>query len=185
MTDWNERYKTGQHTDHEPHPTVVRFASQLPAGRALDLACGAGRHSIWLAERGWEVTAVDYSPAAIDLLKQRSESKSLTIDTRIADLERGEFLIEPASYDLILICHYLQRDLFPSVKAGTATGGIVIAVSAMIDDDPDVKPMNPAYLLKPGELRNQFAGWEWIWDFEGKREGERRRAAAEIVARRR
>jgi hypothetical protein len=75
--------------------------------------------------------------------------------------------------------------LFPSVKAGTATGGVVIAVIAMIDDDPDVKPMNPAYLLKPGELRNQFAGWEWIWDFEGKREGERRRAAAEIVARRR
>jgi hypothetical protein len=55
----------------------------------------------------------------------------------------------------------------------------------MVDDDPGVKPMNPAFLLEPGELRAEFEGWELWRDFEGKREGsERRRAMAEIVARR-
>ena len=184
MVDWDERYKSGQHTNDAPHPIVLRFASLLTPGRVLDIACGAGRHSLWLAERGWQVTAVDYSPAAIDILKQRSTEKNLSIETRVADLERREFLIQSAFYDLIVVCHYLQRDLFPSIKAGTKSGGVVIAVIAMIDDDPEVKPMNPAYLLNPGELRGEFEGWDLLRDFEGKHQGERRRASAEVVARR-
>jgi SAM-dependent methyltransferase len=184
MADWNERYKRGEHTCDEPYPLVVRFASQLAPGRALDIACGVGRHAIWLAERGWRVTAVDYSPVAIEILQQRAAEKRVAIDSRIADLERHEFLIEPRSYDLIVVCNYLQRDLFPSLKEGLLSGGMVIAVAAMVDDAPDVRPMNPAYLVKRGELRAEFAGWELIWYFEGKYAMEPRRASAEIVARR-
>ena len=56
---------------------------------------------------------------------------------------------------------------------------------AMVDDDPNIKPMNPAYLLQPGELRANFEGWELLHDFEGKPVGDpKRRATAEIVARR-
>jgi SAM-dependent methyltransferase len=185
MPDWDERYKRGEHANDEPHPLVVEFASKLKPGRALDVACGAGRHAIWLAERGWRVTAVDNSRAAIEILRQRASEKGLVIDSRIADLERHEFTIEPGSYGLILNCCYLQRDLFPAIKAGVRVGGAVIAVIAMVDDDPNVKPMNPAFLLKPGELRAEFEGYELLRDFEGKRAGsERRRAMAEIVARR-
>ncbi len=185
MPDWDERYNRGEHTNDAPHPLVVEFASALDPGRALDLACGAGRHAIWLAERGWQVTAVDYSRVAIEILRRRAGEKGLVIDSRIADLERHEFIIEPDSYDLIVVCHYLQRDLFPAIKAGPRVGGFVIAAIAMIDDNPDVKPMNPAFLLKPGELRAEFEGWELLHDFEGKRAGdERRRATAEIVVRR-
>jgi hypothetical protein len=57
-------------------------------------------------------------------------------------------------------------------------------VIALIDSDPNVKPMNPAFLLNPGELRRAFAGWELIWYFEGKYGKEPRRACAEMVARR-
>ena len=97
MANWNERYKHGQHISDEPHPLVVRFASPYPAGHALDLACGVGRHAIWLAERGWKVTAVDYSNVAIDILRQRATEKGVTVDSRVADLERHEFVIEPRS----------------------------------------------------------------------------------------
>ncbi len=102
----------------------------------------------------------------------------------LADLERHEFAIEPDTYDLTIVCNYLQRDLFPSIRAGTRAGGIVIAVIYLVDGDPHIKPMNPAYLLNPGELRSEFPDWELLYDFEGKRRPDQR-ATAEVVARRR
>lgn len=188
MPDWDERYRRGEHTNDEPHPLVVEFASKLKPGRALDVACGAGRHAIWLVERGWQVTAVDSSRVAIEILRRRAGEKDLTVDSRIADLELHEFVIKPEAYDLIVVCNYLQRDLFPAIKAGARIGGVVIAVIALVDDDPNVKPMNPAFLMKPGEMRLEFADserWELLRDFEGKPpEGAHRRAMAEIITRR-
>jgi tellurite methyltransferase len=183
MSDWNERYRRGEHTNDDPHPLVVKVASRLAPGRALDVACGAGRHAIWLAQRGWNVTAVDYSDTAIEILRERSRQHGVAVDPHIADLERHEFVIESAKYDLIVVCNYLQRDLFASIKEGTRIGGIVIAVIAMVDDDPNVKPMNPAFLLNAGELRANFQGWTVLHDFEGRPPGKQpRRAVAEIVA---
>jgi len=183
MSNWDERYRQGEHTNDQPHRLVVRFASQLRPGRALDVACGPGRHALYLAERGWQVTAVDSSKVAIDILFERTRERNVPVDARLADLELGEFLIESTGYDLIVNCHYLQRDLFPAIKAGVRPGGVVLAVIAMVDDDPSVKPMNPAFLLQPGELRAAFAGWELLHDVEGKA-GAGKRAMAEIIARR-
>lgn len=185
MTDWNEHYRRGEHVNDDPHPLVKEFAAQLEPSRALDVACGAGRHSILLAERGWQVTAVDNSSVAIALLRQRANERGVAVDARVADLERGEFVIKPNTYDLIINCCYLQRDLFSSIRDGVRTGGLLIAVVALIDDDPHVKPMNPAFLLQPGELETIFVGWDWLHHFVGKRAGqEKRRALAELVARR-
>lgn len=185
MTDWDSCYERGEYTNDEPHPLVVEFALKLEPGRALDLACGVGRHAIWLAERGWQVTAVDNSRVAIEILRRRAHEKGLAIDSRVADLERHEFIIEPEAYDLIFNCRYLQRNLFPTIRTGARIGGLVIAVIAMVDDDPQIKPMNPAFLLNPGELRAEFESWELIHEFEGKPAGDaHRRAMAEIIARR-
>src|SRR5438094_422674 len=128
MADWDERYRRGEGADGNPHPLVVNCASKLTPGRALDVACGSGRHALWLAGHGWKVTAVDSSRVAIDIVRQRSVEKHVRVDTCIADLERHEFQIDPEAYDLIVICNYLQRDLFSSIKAGTRAGGIVVAV---------------------------------------------------------
>ena len=184
MTRWDERYREGKHVNDKPHPLVTNVASKLVPGRALDIASGPGRHAIWLAERGWQVTAVDYSRIAMEVLEQRSRQKAVRTNSFIADLQRHEFLIEPDLYDLIIICNYLQRELFEPIRAGTRIGGIVIAVIAIVDNDPNIKPMNPAYLLNPGELRAEFEGWELIHYLEGKPDGdERGRAMAEIAAR--
>jgi tellurite methyltransferase len=183
MADWDARYRAGENLNDAPHPLITRFVSNLAPGVALDVACGPGRHAIWLAERGWQVTAVDSSSVAIEILRKRSAT--LSINAVVADLERHEFEIEPASYGLIVVCNYLQRNLFPAIRAGVRSGGIVIAIIAMVDPDPDVKPMNPAFLLNPGDLRAEFQGWELLHDFEGKLTGDRtRRAMAEIIAKR-
>jgi len=183
MANCDERYKRGEHTNDAPHALVVRIASGLLPGRALDIASGPGRHAIWLAQRGWQVTAVDKSTVAIDMLRHRAAEKGVSIDSRIADLENHEFLIGSESYDLIVVCNYLQRDLFPVIKKGVRVGGVVIALIAISDDYLNIRPMNPDYLLNAGELRTEFRKWELLWDFEGK-PGTAQRATAEIAARR-
>jgi tellurite methyltransferase len=183
MSDWDQRHR--EREVEEPNPIVTGFAGNIAPGSALDLACGTGRHAIWLAEHGWTVTAVDSSPVALDMLQQRALERGVAVNIVLADLERHEFDLESESYDLIVVCNYLQRDLFPVIRAGTRVSGAVIAIIAMVDSDPDVRPMNPAYLLNPGELRAQFEGWELIHDFEGKSARDAgHRATAEIIARR-
>jgi SAM-dependent methyltransferase len=165
-----------------PAALLVSAVEHLPAGRALDLACGAGRHALFLARRGWRVTAVDSSREAIGLLREQA-GPALSVDARVADLEAGEFRIEPDTFDLICDFCYLQRSLFSPIRAGIRPGGLFVAAIHMMDAAPEVKPMNPAYLLQPGELQAEFAEWEVLHYAEAKPEVHRRRIA-ELAARR-
>ncbi len=184
MADWNERYSRGEHIIKEPLPLLVRAASELKPGRALDLACGAGRHAIFLAGRGWRVTAVDASGVGIELAEVSARERGVEVDWRVIDLEGGRFEIEAEAYDLIGVFYYLQRDLFPQIRAGVSPGGVVVAAIHTADESPGLKPMNPEFLLRPGELRAEFHGWEILHDYEGApTEGGHRRRTAEIVAR--
>jgi tellurite methyltransferase len=151
----------------------VSYAGELRPGKALDLACGSGRHAVWLAEREWRVTAVDISASAIATLKERAAA----IDARVADLEKGEYPIEPSVWDLVLIIRYLQRDLFAPAKLGVKSGGVLIA-SVLLEN-----PAQPEarFRAKPGELRRYFEDWEILHFAEGE-SGQHR--VAEIAARR-
>lgn len=182
---WNERYRRGEHLSDSPAPLVVKTVENIHPGRALDLACGGGRHALFLAEKGWRVTAVDGSRVAIESVQRRARERGLDVDARRADLEKHEFEIPAESFDLVCDCCYLQRDLFPAIRDGVRPGGMVIAIIHMLDDSPAVKPMNPDFLLKRGELRQFFAEWEIMHQFEGKpQDAPHQRAVAEIVARR-
>jgi tellurite methyltransferase len=184
MADWDARYSRGEHIINEPLPLLVRVVEELRPGRALDLACGPGRHALFLAERGWQVTAVDASRVAIELLEKQARERGLHVDARVADLERGEFMIEPEAYDLVGVFYYLQRELFPQVRAGVRVGQVAVAAIHMVDESPAAHPMNEDYLLQPGELRAQFRGWEIMHDYEGpSTEGGHSRRTAELVAR--
>ena len=185
MTSWDERYRRGEHLNDSPADLLVQFASAQPPGHALDLASGPGRNALFLAGRGWRVTAVDSSVVAIGILTKQVRALRLPIDARVADLEKGEFEIEPGVYDLICDFYYLERSLFPAIRGGVRPGGRVIAAIHMTDTSPGVPPMNPAYLLGPGELRSEFAGWKIIYYQEGvPSDSAHHRKSAEIVAER-
>lgn len=185
MTDWNEKYRNREHLKDAPLPLLMRIAEILVPGDALDIACGPGRNTLFLAEHGWHVTAVDSSPVAIQHLRDRAGERAFNVEAHVADLEREEFEIAPAGYDLICNCYYLQRSLFPQIRAGVRPGGIVVAAIHMVDPTPGLKSMNPDYLLRSGELRDIFAGWTIIHDYEGKpAEAGHQRRVAELVARR-
>lgn len=181
---WDERYLAGECGTRDPDPVLRRAIEPLRPGRALDLACGAGRHALFLAGHGWRVTAVDASSAAIEILKARAASAKLEIEVCVADLERGEFRIEADAWDLIADFLYLQRDLFPALKSGVRPGGIFAAVFPMADPRPGVRPMNPAFLVEPGELAKAFDDWEILHLSEGPRAHSSSRAMCEFVARR-
>ncbi len=172
---WNEKYSRGDNFDcRDPRDIVVKAAARARPGRALDLACGHGRNARYLAEQGWHVTAVDISHIALDGL---SHPRIATVQ---ADLEAGEFTIVPVSFDLIVDTFYLDRALFPGVQGGLRDGGLFAAEIPM--EDPDAPPMNPQYLLKPGELAQCFADWS-IEFAEESRAAEHQRMTAKLIAR--
>ena len=184
LRGWDERYRLRQQPEDleaAPARLVIETAKPLPPGRALDLACGAGRNAVWLAGHGWNVTAVDGAPAAIEILQHRADAAGVVLDARVADLEKGEYTIERAAWDLIVLSYYLQRDLFEPAKRGVVPGGIVLAIVHITEPGEE-----PTYKrLRPGELRANFAEWEILHSYEGKpADPAHERAVAEIVARR-
>jgi tellurite methyltransferase len=168
--DWDQHYRDPANVDLSPVGLLVESVEVLPPGRALDLASGPGRNAIFLAKLGWQVTAVDASEVALRLL--RREAGGLTIDVRRADLERGEFAIEPAGYDLICDFYYLQRDLFPAIREGLRPGGLFLGALHLSGN----------FSLRPGELRQEFAGWKILYYSESREPG-RTRHIAKIAAR--
>jgi tellurite methyltransferase len=181
LQEWNDRYRAGEQVFEEPAPLVVKFAGNLIPGVALDLASGPGRNALFLAERGWKATAVDGSAIGVDLLRERALSRDLRIETRLADLDRGEFEILPGAYDLICMCYYLQRDLIPALKGGVRPGGLAIVIVHLAD--PDQFQGTPARACS-GELRSYFTGWEILHYYEGHpHESCHQRAVAELVGR--
>jgi tellurite methyltransferase len=92
MPDWNERYRSGRHSFHEPFRLLVEQEAAMAEatggrGVAVDLASGPGRHSLFLAERGWHVLALDSSTVALELLQQQARARGLSVETRPDDLE--------------------------------------------------------------------------------------------------
>ncbi len=150
-----------------PTALLVETAQAHQPGRALDLACGSGRNAVWLAEHGWRVTAVDRLPLTIP-----------GVDTYIADLEKHEFPIAEASWDLIVVSLYLQRDLFEPIKRGLKPGGVAIVIVLLMEPGHE----QSLFRLQPGELANYFDGWEILHSYEGK-SSDHHRAVAEIVVR--
>ena len=163
LDEWNERYRSREEIASDPAPMLIRAAESLAPGRALDLASGAGRNAIWLAERGWEVVAIDGASEAIRILHEHDPS----IDARVMDLEGGAALpFDDESFDLVAILFYLHRPLFAEARRLVKRGGIVVCAARM----------RGTYRIAEGELLEHFAGFEVLH----VREGE----IAEIVARR-
>jgi len=139
---------------------------RLAPARALDVACGKGRNALYLAGRGFHVTAIDISPVALDTGRQEAEKRSLSIDWQQADLENLE--LESAEYDLIVNINYLQRPLIPGIKTALQAGGHVIFDTYLIDQQAIGHPKNPAYLLAHNELLEHFRDFRVLYYREGK-----------------
>jgi len=129
-SQWDERYRAKPLVwSAGPNQFLVEEVADLPVGRALDVACGEGRNSLWLAQRGWNVVATDFSPVAIDKARARATELGLDVDCRVADAT------DPVdgAFDLVLL-FYLQvpRDGMARAVAAcaqaVAPGGLLLVV---------------------------------------------------------
>jgi SAM-dependent methyltransferase len=104
--DWNARYAQKELLwTAEPNRLFAAEVTGLDPGRALDVACGEGRNAVWLAERGWRVTAVDFSDVALGKGARLAESRGVEVDWVVADVLEYEPRRE--AFDLVLVL-YLQ-----------------------------------------------------------------------------
>ena len=113
----------------------------------LDLACGSGRHSRYLAELGYRVEALDRDEAALASLAEVPG-----IVTRHADVEEGSWPYHSRWFDGIVVTNYLHRPLLPLLMNALGEGGVLIYETFMIGNERYGKPSNPHFLLRPGEL---------------------------------
>ncbi len=130
---WDSKYEQGLPSLTEPDPFFIsayeRFVTpSLPkpgvVGAALDLAGGLGRHALWLASRGWQVTVVDVSDVAIGKLRQAAVELNVNIDLFAGDA--AEYKLKPAQFDLIVLFYHLDRSLFPKIVSALKPGGLLI-----------------------------------------------------------
>ncbi len=151
---WNSKYRDMADllAPRPPSAMVERFHKEAPGKRALDLACGAGRHTLFLARKGFHVDAVDISEVALDAL--REQTVGLDVDVMQADLDR--FTPAPESYDLIVKTNYLDRDLIERAKAALKPGAVFIVETYVADEANEKRDANPDFLLRKGELPEIF-----------------------------
>lgn len=156
MTDktWDERYVQDCDLSKGPAPFLKEHIHRLPRGRALDVAMGTGRNSIFLAMHGYEVDGIDYSEVAVEKVRSFAQRKSLLIHAKQADLTK--YQIAKKIYDVILNLYFLERSLIPQLKQALKRGGMLLFETYTIEQPQYGKPHNLAYLLKPNELLNSF-----------------------------
>jgi tellurite methyltransferase len=173
QSEWDAKHRlAAEAPPSEPASIVRELLPLLPSGPALDIACGTGRHALFLAARGQHVTAVDYSGVALDILEVRARGQHVPLKRKDVFHPPGRHLrgglelvhtnLEEAQlpehcYHLILCVQYLQRSLLPQmVRALRSDGVLLMETFTQAQLEFSGGPRNPAYLLETGELREAF-----------------------------
>ena len=164
---WNERYRgTGLVWSAEPNRFLVEQVSGMTPGRALDLAAGEGRNAVWLAEQGWQATAVDFSDVAVTKAEEMAAARGVSISTAVADVT-GDLtgIVTPGSFDLVILA-YLQLPApdraaaLANAVAALAPGGTLLEIahdSANLDGGYG-GPQDPSVLASPEAVAALLTG---------------------------
>lgn len=180
-TAWDKTYARKDYVfGKDPAEFLVKFVDKLPKGRALDIATGEGRNAVYLAKKGFLVEGVDISVVGLRKARKLAAENGVKIQTVNADLNK--YHVKPNTYTTIINFYYLQRSLFPEIKAGLKPGGIVVFETYTIAQakNPGGKSWEKEYLLEPGELKRAFSDLE-ILHYSETNDGKN--AIASLVAR--
>jgi tellurite methyltransferase len=162
MTDdrdkWNDRYAAaGFYLGPDPSrflaENIARIKDLAPGQKALDIACGEGRNSIFLARHGFAVTGLDISEEGIAKARKWAKAEGLAVSFLCEDMETYEFT---EAFDLIINFNFLLRDLIPKMVEALNPGGLIVFDTILETPTLEGSHKKP-YLLQPGELRTIFA----------------------------
>ena len=161
---WDSRYQAAELVwGGEPNRFVEAEFTRTAPGRALDLAAGEGRNAIWLAQAGWQVTAVDFSAIAIDRGRRLAGRQGMTVDWVVADV--GDYQPEPGAFDAVIVA-YLQlpaddlRPILARAAQAVAPGGRILVVGHDVTNIADGigGPQDPAILYTPDAIAAALPG---------------------------
>ncbi len=163
---WDQRYSGEEETLSTPPPWIEEFDGLIPRqGFALDIAAGSGRLSIWLANRGLRVTAVDISAVGLQLAQSSAQLQGLTIETVVSDLETDP--LPQGVFEIITCFRYWQPDLFPAIKARLNDGGLLLAEVVTKQNLERHDHPSSRYLAEPEALRKICRPMEIVYYQEG------------------
>ncbi|HEX6446167.1 MAG TPA: methyltransferase domain-containing protein [Streptosporangiales bacterium] len=158
---WDERYAaTDRLWSATPNATVAEIVGPLPPGRALDYAAGEGRHSVWLAQRGWQVTAVDFSSVGIDRGRAAAADLGVEVDWVVDDVLTWS-PPEGVTYDLVLVAYlHLPDDVFGRLRDWLAPGGRLVVLGHALRNLTDGVggPQDPGLLHTEEQHRRAAEG---------------------------
>ena len=159
-TKWNERFRSENFAlGSNPSPYLLEniefIKSLVPGKKALDIACGEGRNSIFLAKEGFDVTGLDISEVGLDKAVHWMKQERLLIDFHMEDMEAYEF---SETFDLIINFNFLLRHLIPKSVAALNPGGVIV-FDTILDSPYVPSPHKKEFLLQPEELYSIFSGF--------------------------
>lgn len=161
---WEARHREA--TPGAPEPSLIEMLPLMPRGLALDVAAGAGRHAIALAQAGFRVVAVDYALTAMRLVGEAARRARWPIMPVVADLEAG-LPFRPGSFDAVVNLNFLDRALVPLLKGALRRGGMLLFDTFLIDQAAVGHPRDPRFLLRHYELREMLSDMELLRYREG------------------
>lgn len=144
----------------EPNPLLAEWLPRLQIDSAsplaADVACGSGRHALYLARHGWRVDAMDISAVALEGLAAAARAESLDVTCLLSDFEPVPPAtippFEPGRYDLAVVMRYTNLPLIGKLAGAIRPGGYLIAEAYLKTAEPDSGPRDPAYRVAPGEF---------------------------------
>lgn len=171
---WNTKHKDrlDQLKEPQPNPRLKDLSTYLNGGTALDLACGLGGNSLFLARMNYQVEAIDISDVAITYIQEQAEKNQLNIQPRVGDItELTNLHWQDSTFNLIVISYYLDRSLFPVVKSLIKEDGYLFMETFYQSPQNENQGISNQYKLQPKELLAEFGDWTVLFFEENEQEG--------------
>ncbi len=180
---WNQRYTEDSYRKGNPVTLLENWIAEIPSGKALDVACGAGRNAIFMAQAGFDVDAIDISREGLKMAKKHAESQGIDINWVEHDFDQAyEF---ETNYSLIVVLWYVDLPLISRLCDCLATGGYLLCEEHLITDQEVIGPGSSSFRVAPGRLREAVSALNVLIyeeSIETNDEGEQV-ASARVVAR--
>lgn len=152
---WNNRHSQADGIGSPARVLTENFHLLPEQGRALDFACGRGANALCLAEKSvLDVHAWDISNVAIARLQMEADARGVAVHTEIRDVTQE--ILQPLSFDLILVCHFLERSLAPALMDALRPGGLLFYQTFACMVNSNCGPSSPTMRLQDNELLNLF-----------------------------
>ena len=186
MDKWDERFSEGEYpTDPDPSPVLRAYVDTLPEGRALDVAAGTGRNTLFLANEGYDVDALDQSQAGLDIIEERAAETGVAgrVETIPADATEYDFPEE--TYDVITISFFRTLDQLGDIKTALKPDGVLFYQHHLQSTPPaTVGPSTNRYRFQSNELLRSCLDLTVLYYEESTEERDGRTSAtATILAR--